>query len=91
MKRVLAAIRTWCVGHKKLTVTLLGAVVAMVPDDVLDADKKKWMVEMFMVYVVGQGAADFGKERAKVESAAGTKVVTYRAAVTAGPSDPSSR
>jgi hypothetical protein len=71
--RVIAAIRAWCGGHKKLTATIVGALVALVPDTVLDADRKKWVVEMIMLYVGGQALADHGKEAAKIQAAADCK------------------
>lgn len=63
-------IRDWCAGHKKLTVTIVGSLVALIPDSTLDQDKKKWIVELVIGYVVGQGVADHGKEAAKLEIAA---------------------
>jgi len=66
--RVLAAIRAWCWGHKKLTATIVGAAIALVPDTALDPDRKKWVVELVMAYLVGQGIADNGKEAAKIQA-----------------------
>jgi hypothetical protein len=70
MVKVLKAIHDWCGGHKKLTATVVGALVALVPDAILDADRRKWVVEMIMLFVAGQGIADAGKEKAKIEAEA---------------------
>jgi hypothetical protein len=64
---VLTAIRAWCAGHKKLTMALVGAAVALIPTTVLDDDRKKWVVELVIAYLVGQGIADNGKEAAKIQ------------------------
>ena len=66
----LLAIRNWCGAHKKLTATIIGAAVSLIPDKVLDQVTKTKIVETIMVYVAGQGVADMGKERAKIEVAA---------------------
>jgi hypothetical protein len=79
--KVIAAIRAWCGEHKKLTATIVGALVALVPDNVLDADRRKWVVEMVMLYVGGQAIADHGKEAVKEQVKAGVAsgVVRYPA------------
>ena len=50
---------------KKLTVLLLGAVVQLLP--FLDQDTKNEITKWGAAYIIGQGVADFGKERAKIE------------------------
>jgi len=64
------AIRNWCAGHKKLTVTLLGALVSLIPDKYLTQDQKTALTATLVAYVIGQGVADAGKEKAKIEAAA---------------------
>ncbi len=68
--KALAAFRAWLGEHKKLTATIVGALVAMVPDAILDAERRKWVVEMVMLFIAGQAVADHGKEAAKIEAAA---------------------
>lgn len=68
---MLAGLRSWVDGHKKATAAILGALVALVPDRYLDDSHKQLVVELAMSFILGQGAADFGKEKAKVEVAAG--------------------
>lgn len=65
--KFLAALRAWCGDHKKLTATIVGAAIALIPDTVLDADRKKWVVGMIITYVAGQGIADNGKEAVKAQ------------------------
>jgi hypothetical protein len=64
--KILAAVRAWCADHKKIVATVIGAAVQLLPDRYLDRDAKTKITEMLMVFVVGQGVADHGKEAAKV-------------------------
>jgi hypothetical protein len=63
------ALTDWLAGHKKLTVTLLGALASMIPASVLDDDSKTKLIGVLMAYLVGQGVADHGKEAAKIVAA----------------------
>jgi hypothetical protein len=69
MKKFLSAVRAWCGGHKKLTVTIVGVGIALIPDTVLDQDRKKEAIATIIVFLGAQGVADHGKEAAKVEAA----------------------
>lgn len=72
---VLVRFRAWCGEHKKLVAAVVGSVLALVPDTVIDPERKKWVVEMLMVYIAGQGIADHGKEAAKVVARASGKLL----------------
>lgn len=69
--RSLSGLRDWIDGHKKATAAIIAALVNLVPDRYVAADQKDALTKLAIAFVVGQGAADFGKERAKVEVAAG--------------------
>jgi hypothetical protein len=64
---LLAALRTWCAEHKKLTATILGGLVALVPQHILSDEQRNSLVGLLVAFVVGQGVADAGKEKAKIE------------------------
>jgi hypothetical protein len=66
----LTGIRAWCENHKKLTVTIVGALVDLVPDKYLPQDQKLAMTATLMAFILGQGIADHGKEAAKIQAAA---------------------
>lgn len=73
---VIARFRAWCGDHKKLVAAVVGSALALVPDTLLDPERRKWVVEMLMVYIAGQGIADHGKEAAKVVArASGNKLL----------------
>lgn len=69
--RALRGLRAWIEGHKKATAAIIAALVNLIPDRYLADDQKDTLSKLAMAFIVGQGAADFGKERAKVELAAG--------------------
>ena len=55
----------WNKSPKKLTVLVVAAVIQVVP--FLDEDTKRELTKLAAGYIVGQGIADWGKERAKIE------------------------
>lgn len=61
----------WIRSHRKLTATILGAAVQFVPG--IDDETKRTLAAVLISYVVGQGVADVGKEKAKIEIAAGAR------------------
>jgi len=63
------AVRNWIADHKKLTITILGALVGLLPDKYVDQAHKDWIMAQLMAFVIGQGIADHGKEAAKIEAA----------------------
>jgi hypothetical protein len=70
--KALLAIRNWCGGHKKLTATLVAAGVELAGKYLhLDAAQCDKVAATIVAYVLGQGLADVGKEKAKVECARG--------------------
>lgn len=68
--KVLVAIRDWLGAHKKLTATIVGLAVAAIPEKFLDDAAKTRLAAVLVAYILGQGLADVGKEKAKVEFAA---------------------
>lgn len=44
---------------------LVGAVVALIPGDILAEDSKEKFVAVIVAFLVGQGVADHGKEAIK--------------------------
>lgn len=67
------SVKNWIMDHKKITAAVIAAVLSLVPDKLIDADKKKLIVETIMVFIAGQGVADMGKEKAKIEAKASLK------------------
>lgn len=69
--KLLTAIRAWCGAHKKLTATLIAlgveALAKHLPLDPAQVDK---IAGTIVVYILGQGMADIGKEKAKIEQGA---------------------
>lgn len=66
--KVLLAIRNWCGSHKKLTATLVAVGVQTAGKYLhLDPAQVDKVTAVILTYVLGQGLADVGKEKAKVE------------------------
>jgi hypothetical protein len=66
--KVLIAIRNWCGGHKKLTATIVAAGVQTAGKYLhLDSTEVDKVTAVILTYVLGQGLADVGKEKAKIE------------------------
>lgn len=66
--KVLVAIRNWCGAHKKLTATLVAVGVQTAGKYLhLDDAQVDKVTAIILAYVLGQGLADVGKEKAKVE------------------------
>lgn len=59
-------------SNKKASATI-GGVLVVVLVNVFDMDKTaaEYIVGLIMAYVVGQGIADHGKEKAKIENGNG--------------------
>lgn len=59
-------------GSKKFVVTMIGVIVSIAIHLGLDPEVAKELVpdvvKIVVGFVVGQGIADFGKERAKIEA-----------------------
>jgi hypothetical protein len=64
-RKIGATFREWCAENKKLAGTIAGGLIALVPTRFLDPERKKWVVEIVMLYVAGQAVADHGKEAVK--------------------------
>jgi hypothetical protein len=57
----------WDKIPKKLIALIVGGVVQLLP---IDADTKHEVTKIVLGFLIGQGLADVGKERAKVAAAA---------------------
>lgn len=76
--------RWWDRIPKKLIVFVVTGVVQLLP---IDADTKHELVKAAAAYLLGQGLADWGKERAKIAAASWG---ASAADPTVGPSPPPS-
>jgi len=66
---------------KKFVASLVGVIVVVVDKTVglqLPEDTVTQVVALLAAYVVGQGLADHGKEKAKVEATAPPKVIVNK-------------
>lgn len=64
---ILPRLGSWVGDHKKITAGLLGVGVALIPERYVDVERRRELVELVIAFLVGQGLADIGKERAKAE------------------------
>lgn len=63
-------VRAWCGEHKKMTATILSLLAALIPTRVIDEDTKTRLVAGLVAYIIGQGIADVGKEKTKIQAEA---------------------
>jgi len=60
----------WDRVPKKAIVFVVGVILQIIPDRFIDQTTKNEITKVTAGYLLGQGIADFGKERAKIEGKA---------------------